>query len=113
MTRFGSALALGIALAANAWQMPLANDGLPHGDAPYLLEPGWLPLSDGKSLSGWRYEHAEKGKWSTSPGVFWHGTGEPKQLIAYPAWGIASSMGPKARCRISSPSAGSATWSSI
>jgi len=95
MTRLGPALALGIALAANAWQMPPANDGLPHGDAPYLLEPGWLPLSDGKSLSGWRYEHAEMGKWSTSSGVFWDGTGEPKQLIALPGAGDRLINGPK------------------
>jgi len=82
-------------VGALAWQLPPVNDGAAHGDAPYLLEPGWLPLSEGKSLNGWRYEHAEKGKWSTTAGVLWDSTGQPKQLVPLPAAGDRLVNGPK------------------
>jgi hypothetical protein len=56
------------------------NDGMAHGDPPFLLEEGWTPLLNGESLDGWQYRHPERAGWGTTSGVFWGGPDDPKRL---------------------------------
>jgi hypothetical protein len=70
------------------------NDGAAHGDPPYLLEPGWMPLINGKNLDGWRFEHPDRGAWTASPGIFWDGINRQRQLAALPGPGNRISNGP-------------------
>jgi hypothetical protein len=60
---------------------PLINDGNAHGDPPFRLENGWIPLLNGKDLSGWRGE-APANDWFATRGVFWDGVMAPTRLIA-------------------------------
>jgi hypothetical protein len=62
----------------------VVNDGHPHGDPPYLLEEGWMPLLNGKNLDGWELQNPERGGWGTSSGVFWGGPDNPKLLKGIP-----------------------------
>jgi hypothetical protein len=80
---------------ALAWQETAVNDGTAHGDAPYLLEPGWTALINPENLDAWQYEHPEKGKWTNSRGIFWDGVNQPKQLLALPGPGDRIVNGPK------------------
>lgn len=72
-----------------------ANDREPHGDPPYLLEKGWIPLLTGKNLQGWTFEHPEKGVWATSPAIFWDGKERPNQLFPMLGPGDRIANGPK------------------
>jgi 3-keto-disaccharide hydrolase len=81
-------------LAAVAADRPRANDGVAHGDPPYLLEDGWTPLLDGRNLDGWVAQDPAKGAWSTAPGVFWDGAA-PRGLLALPGAGDRIANGPK------------------
>jgi hypothetical protein len=74
---------------------PVVNDGTTHGDPPYLLEPGWTPLINGKNLDGWHFEHPDQGAWTTSPGIFWDSVHQPRELIALPGPGNRIANGPK------------------
>ena len=84
-----------LALSLAAWEAPVVNDGKAHGDPPYLLEPGWTALINGKNLDGWRFEHPDHGTWTTSPGIFWDSANQPHQLMALPGPGNRLSNGPK------------------
>lgn len=64
--------------------LPAVNDGLAHGDPPYLLEDGWMPLINGKDLSGWKYRHPERNGWGTTSAVFWSGPENPGDLVPRP-----------------------------
>lgn len=75
----------------------IVDDGNPHGDPPFLLESGWTPLLNDKDLSGWRYEHPEKGIWTTSPAIYWDGQHAPKELKALPGPGSRIANGPTGR----------------
>jgi hypothetical protein len=70
-----------------AADLPPVNDGNAHGDPPYLLEDGWKPLLNGKSLDGWEYRNPERGGWGTTSGVFWCGPNNPNQLKGRPGPG--------------------------
>jgi Domain of Unknown Function (DUF1080) len=69
-------------------------DGQNHGDPPYLLESGWKPLLDGKTLSGWKLQTPERGGWGSTSGVFWGGPDNPKLLkgISSPGDRILNTM---------------------
>jgi hypothetical protein len=58
------------------------NDGLMHGDAPYLLEPGWQPLLNGKDLTGWHGEGTGASEWLTCTGILWEPYLGPTRLSA-------------------------------
>jgi hypothetical protein len=63
--------------------MPLVNDQNPHGDPPFLLEDGWIPLLNGKDMSGWNYLNEKKAdSWTATKGVYWNFPENTKQLIA-------------------------------
>jgi hypothetical protein len=66
---------------------PQADEGMFHGDPPYLLEEGWKPLLNGVDLDGWQYRNPERGGWGTTAGVFWGGTENPSQLSGRPGPG--------------------------
>jgi len=70
-----------------AYALPPVNDGAAHGDPPFLLEPGWTPLLNGRNLSGWRLQDPGKGGWGVTAGVHWDGAVRPKVLTALPAPG--------------------------
>ncbi|HEY3742658.1 MAG TPA: DUF1080 domain-containing protein [Bryobacteraceae bacterium] len=72
-----------LALAALSFaQQEVTDDGDLHGDAPYLIEPGWRPLLNGKDLSGWHgaYPNA-KNDWLTVRGVLWERLLGPTRLV--------------------------------
>jgi hypothetical protein len=81
--------------AALGWQAISVNDGEPHGDPPFLLESGWHALIQGNALSGWAYEHPEKGKWGTTSGIYWDGIKAPKELTLLPRPGDRIFNSPK------------------
>ena len=78
---------ISIRVGADRYDRPVVNDGKAHGDPPYLLEDGWKPLLNGKNLDGWQYQKPERGGWGTTPGVFWGGPDNPKQLKGMPKLG--------------------------
>ncbi|MBY0504198.1 MAG: DUF1080 domain-containing protein [Bryobacteraceae bacterium] len=45
------------------------QDGEAHGDPPFLQEPGWTPLLNGRDLSGWSPEAGKPSEWYTSKAV--------------------------------------------
>jgi len=72
----------------------VVTDGQPHGDPPYLLEPGWTPLLNGKNLDGWKLQSPERGGWGTAAAVIWGGPDNPKLLkgLAKPGDRILNTM---------------------
>lgn len=62
----------------------VVNDGQHHGDPPFLLEEGWRPLLNGRSLDGWTLQNPERGGWVATAGVFWGGPDDPKLLKGLP-----------------------------
>ena len=87
---------LSLALAGSAVlasQAVSVGDGVAHGDPPFLLEAGWMPLI-APNLDGWQYEHPEKGTWTTSRAIFWDREGKPNELLALPAPGDRIANGP-------------------
>jgi len=79
-------LGLGIAAAPLAGQVSV-QDGLAHGDPPFLLEAGWTPLLNGKNLDGWKLQSPDRGGWGTAAAVIWGGPANPKMLKGKPAPG--------------------------
>ncbi len=65
-TLFG--LILVVCLPLFGQRRPGLNDGEMHGDAPYLLEDGWIPLLNGKDLSGWHGLNPGRSAWITTTG---------------------------------------------
>jgi len=81
--RFLSIAASLLCAAAAAFGYAAAvNDGSPHGDPPYLLEPGWTPLLNGRNLDGWRSQESNHGSWTAARSIFWDGLRSPNTLTA-------------------------------
>lgn len=74
--------ALALPLAAQLRQN--LNDGEHHGDAPYLIESGWMPLLNGKDLSGWHGVSDRENKWLTTTGILWERLLGPTRLSPVP-----------------------------
>jgi hypothetical protein len=83
MTRkhFLSLFAGAATLAAQQRQADL-NDGEAHGDPPFLIEPGWLPLLNGRDTSGWVGEDGKPHEWFTTTGIRWDRLLGPTRLSA-------------------------------
>lgn len=77
-------IALLTCLAAPAQRKPVFNDGELHGDAPYLVEDGWMPLLNGKDLTGWAGRDGKPHNWVTAKGIWWDRLLAPKNLGAIP-----------------------------
>jgi hypothetical protein len=87
-----------LALAAGAGHLhanQASNQEGAGGDPPYLLETGWTPLIHARTLDGWKYEHPEKGKWSSARGILWDSTRNPEELTAVGGPGDRISNGPR------------------
>jgi hypothetical protein len=60
-----------------------ASDGNAHGDPPFLLESGWIPLLNGKDMSGWIFlDETKADAWTATKGVFWNYPDNPRKLTA-------------------------------
>jgi len=54
-----------------------------HGDPPFLLEEGWIPLINGKDMGGWKLQDESKvDSWTAAKGVSWDQATNPNLLIA-------------------------------
>ncbi|MCX6630287.1 MAG: DUF1080 domain-containing protein, partial [Candidatus Solibacter sp.] len=58
-----------------------------YGDPPFLTEPGWRSLLNGRDLSGWHAEKNAADEWFASPGVTWRRVFSPTHLNARSAPG--------------------------
>jgi hypothetical protein len=58
-----------------------------HGDPPFLSEPGWRPLLNGRDMSGWRALPGLENQWFTAQAVNWRRIFGPSLLVARPAPG--------------------------
>ena len=66
----------------------ISNDGEAHGDAPFMIEPGWTPLLNGKDLSGWHgMNPTAKNEWFTTTGITWERLLGPTRLSGTPGPG--------------------------
>ncbi len=90
-------LGLVFALSLQAQTPQPLNDGDAHGDAPYLLEPGWTPLLNGRDLSGWHGVPGPKSDWFTTTGVRWERLLGPTRFSAQPSPGGTMLNGPQGR----------------
>jgi hypothetical protein len=77
-------LILVVCLSLFGQRRPGLNDGEMHGDAPYLLEDGWITLLNGKDLSGWHGLNPGRSAWITTTGVLWERLLGPTRLSAVP-----------------------------
>jgi hypothetical protein len=76
------------------------NDGEPHGDPPFLVEPGWRALFNGRDLSGWKPQSDSRfpqSEWFTTRGVRFERLLSPTRLIAKPEPGDRMVNGPTGR----------------
>jgi hypothetical protein len=53
-----------------------------HGDGPYLSQPGWKPLLNGKDITGWHADGGGKHEWFATRSVNWRRVFNPKLLDA-------------------------------
>jgi hypothetical protein len=67
------------------------------GDPPFLLEPGWRPLLNGRDTAGWRPQDPEKGAWTTTRAVAWVAAPDPKILTFAGGPGDRLVNGPEGR----------------
>jgi hypothetical protein len=56
------------------------NDGYAHGDAPFLIEPGWTPLFTGPDLAGWHGYGKAPSEWQTCKAILWDPLLGPRNL---------------------------------
>jgi hypothetical protein len=82
-------MAAACALAAQAGQF--------GGDPPYLIEPGWTPLLDGKTLAGWQSYGKLKNEWTSCRAIAWDGAAAPDRLACAGGSGDRILNGPKGR----------------
>jgi hypothetical protein len=66
-------------------QPAAVTDGEAHGDPPFLTEQEWMPLLNGKDLSGWHAEDANKpNQWFTTKGARFERLLGPRRLSGRP-----------------------------
>ena len=77
-------IAVAAAMMLGSQQTPrysVVQDGEAHGDPPFLLEEGWLPLLNGTDLGGWRAcDSNAKSEWYTTRFVRYERILGPTQL---------------------------------
>jgi hypothetical protein len=70
------------AVVLSAQRLPdLYKDEL-HGDPPYLSQPGWKPLINGRDLTGWHADGGGAHEWFATRSVNWRRVFNPKALDA-------------------------------
>jgi hypothetical protein len=74
------------------------QDGDAHGDAPFMLEPGWAPLFDGRDMSGWHGQDPNaRNEWFTTAAIYYERLLNPKGLTAHGGPGDRMLNGPGGR----------------
>jgi hypothetical protein len=74
------------------------TDGEHHGDPPFLLEEGWMPLLNGRDLGGWTGQGKDNpNEWFTTPGVFFDRLLSPTRLSGRKQAGSRIVNGPTGR----------------
>jgi len=74
------------------------QDGDAHGDAPFMLEPGWTSLFKGPDLTGWHGQDPKaKNEWFTTSAISFERLLNPKGLTAHGAPGDRMLNGPGGR----------------
>jgi hypothetical protein len=58
-----------------------------HGDPPYLSQPGWKSLLNGKDITGWHADGGGKHEWFAARSINWRRVFNPKMLVIGPAGG--------------------------
>ena len=69
-------------ISLQAQDFGILNDGYSHGDPPFLLEEGWIPMLNGKDLSGWHGQEGVRDDWFSTQGVLWEPMLGPTRLKA-------------------------------
>jgi hypothetical protein len=68
------------ALSVFAQKLPDIYKDEVHGDPPYLSQPGWKPLLNGKDVSGWHADDHGAHEWFATRSVNWRRIFNPKLL---------------------------------
>jgi hypothetical protein len=104
MHRLFVVLLVFLAISSCAWSSgpALEVDAEFRGDPPYLTSEGWIPLLNGRDLSGWHpQEVMDSGKhaneWFTTKAVLFDVVNAPKALSGRPEPGDRIVNGPKGR----------------
>jgi Domain of Unknown Function (DUF1080) len=90
-------LFLAAALALSAQKRPQLNDGDAHGDAPYLIEDGWIALLNGRDLSGWHGMTKAQNDWFAATAIIWDRLLGPTRLTGLRGPGERILNGPQGR----------------
>ena len=92
-------LILLLLITASVWAQspPELNDGEAHGDPPFLLESGWVPLFNARDLTGWHAQDEKPNEWVTTRAVRWERLLGPARLFAVPGPGDRMVNGPAGR----------------
>jgi hypothetical protein len=74
------------------------QDGDAHGDAPFMLEPGWAPLFNGHDMTGWHGQDPNaRNEWFTTSAISYERLLNPKGLTAHGGPGDRMLNGPSGR----------------
>lgn len=82
-----AALLVLAALPAREQNLPDLYHDEKSGDPPFLTEPGWRPLLNGRDLSGWHADGNVPHEWFTTRGVTWKRIFSPTHVTAKPGPG--------------------------
>jgi hypothetical protein len=93
----GGAALPSLYLGAQGKRQADLNDGEAHGDPPFLIEPGWTPLLNGKDTSGWVGEGGKPHEWFTTTAVRWDRLLGPTRLSGINEPGTRILNGPAGR----------------
>ena len=72
---------LGVAMLS-AQHLPDIYKDEVHGDAPFLSQPGWKSLLNGKDITGWHADGGGRHEWFATRSVNWRRVFNPKLLDA-------------------------------
>jgi hypothetical protein len=97
MKRISALILLSGAFWTWAQSHPELNDGEAHGDPPFLIENGWVPLFNGRDLTGWHGQDAKTNEWFTTRAVRWERLLGPARLFASLGPGDRMVNGPTGR----------------
>ena len=61
-------------------QAPDLYTGETHGDPPFLWQPGWRPLLNGRNMEGWHVAGEKPHEWVTTGAVTWKRIFDPRRL---------------------------------
>jgi hypothetical protein len=85
MTKLPLFLMTGLWAAAGLWaQVPDIYTQEMHGDPPFLSQPEWKPLLNGRDLSGWHSADGKPHEWVATRSVNFKRIFDPKRLVFSP-----------------------------